>query len=103
MASAQLSAPSMIAFATVLQGNRTLRYFVAGDNVAPSDFEGSSLYGDVIQHLHKAIRLNTALVHLSLSKFALKDVNIKLLSSALEVNHTLVELDISRYALMNRR
>ena len=96
-----LPAQSLIAFATVLQGNRTVKHFLCSNNFVHSDHVSSTIYDDVVQHMFKMVDYNESLVHLSLSKMAIKDRSIMdLLSLALKANKTLVELDLSSNKIM---
>lgn len=91
-----MGAQALIALATVLQANASLEHYIASDSAVHAVTVSASSYGDIVQHMTKAIRLNTGLVHLSLCKFAISDEHMILLSSAVKANHTMQELNLSR-------
>lgn len=93
-----LRASSMIAISTVLQSNNGIQQLDISNNVLSTASLSHSLVHDTMTHLSIAVRVNTGLKILDLSKLGIDDfVMIHLLGPAIAANKTLETLNLSRY------
>ncbi|KAJ3372343.1 hypothetical protein HDU91_003953 [Kappamyces sp. JEL0680] len=95
-----LKATSIIAIATVLQSNNCIQQLDISNNALPSSSLSQSLVTDIMTHLSMAIRINTGIKILDLSKMGINDfAMVNLFGPALAANATLESLNLSRIYL----
>jgi Ran GTPase-activating protein (RanGAP) involved in mRNA processing and transport len=97
VSSCGFGASSTISLATVLQTNNAIQQLDFSNNSLSTASLSHSLLRDTMTHLSTAIRVNTGIRIIVLSKLAINDyVIVHLLGPALKNNRTIESLNLSR-------
>ncbi len=92
-----LKTTSLIAISTVLQSNSSIQQFDISNNVLSTASLSQSTQTDIMTHLSVAIKINSGIKVLDISKMGINDFTlINLLAPALESNKTIEVLNLSR-------
>jgi hypothetical protein len=95
--STSLSADAIIAFATVLENNNTLKTWIISNNIFHTNNLTQSIFRDCMVHIARMLRLNCTLQELGFGRLGINDaLLLDLLASAIHSNVSIHTIDLSR-------